>query len=205
MFLGKSYPQGLCNLARQDRQEGNEGGEPPVWAVGKATIDSRNRVRIPDNIRELVPWVVTAAQSGEPKECILLWGASGGLQLISCDDDVIGRTYKEMEATLSSHRPNAGESDKDWMHLCRLFAAACRTELRFGENYRFYIPAKVKQLGVISREPETELSFLAAGDVLEVWDPDKLADYLQRVAADRSKIYRGSFDEFQKRIPPAED
>src|SRR5580704_11410751 len=87
-----------------------------TWVL---TVDEYNRVRLPLEIRAIVPWI--NVKTG-PIECVGMPGPLGGIQvspLANHRQDVLPFA----EAIVDMH-PSASESPQKWVDVARLLATA---------------------------------------------------------------------------------
>jgi len=183
-------------MSRSRKSKKDSGPKKPV--VCRLSIDPRERLTIPAEIIETVSWLQEIGR-GVKVECFAIRGPAGGIQ-IEREGGPLAEQRKDILDKLSRCPPGSNESDCDWMHLARLFAATWTVNLEVGDYHRrLTIPLGVFDSGVLGKEKPDELTLFAAGDVLEIWGCEAWERYQADLRKNKTKLDKGPTRNLQMR------
>lgn len=166
------------------------------WCAEPVTIgQDPYRLTVPRRLRKVAPWLAKAAREKKNRDCILVRGTFGGLQV-----DPIDGQLAEIQNDLRENQPyNSDESNSACLELIRFFARSWPVELQVqGEHFRFVMPKTIPS-DILPLTKGSELIFFAAGNVVEIWERSAFDRHVLTVAENRSEIYKKVHEEARKK------
>ena len=131
----------------------------------RRTIDAKNRVELPEAIRQV----------SNSSQYVITRGAETCLLLYSIEQ------WRDMEKELSQ----LNEVSREAHHFYRR-VLMWATEAATDENRRIEIPSKLREVADLDQE----VIILGAGTHVELWDPGRLKEYLDEKAAYAAQVKR---------------
>jgi hypothetical protein len=157
-----------------------EGTPYGIWVE---TVEQQNRIRLPKDIQDMVPWLQTEDTT---IECTGMPGPVGGLQVqpFAADDDL----RKAFVNTVGSVPVTSAESGQPWTEAARLLASSWRIRVSV-ESSRVNIPLAepIRQLLALPSAGGIVVVF-GFGEIIEVWDASAWREHVRRLAKEKVSI-----------------
>jgi len=143
-------------------------------------VDKYNRIRLPLEIRTVVPWIDKKAGQ---IECVGMPGPSGGIQIAPLADhrqDVLPLAEAVAGTPLS-----ASESSEKWVEVARLLATAwlVRVDVE-ATRISITLPEPPRRAQQVPQSGGVAVVF-GFGNMLEIWDALKWHDHVRETAQRR--------------------
>lgn len=162
-----------------------------TWVV---TVDDYHRVRLPIDVRTIVPWIPDKAGT---MECVALPGAAGGLQIVPLQ--VYENDSRRFTEALGDRAARADEAQLPWVAAARLLASAWRLSMSI-EAGRISItlsePVRRAEQVPISGRPVVVFGF---GHILEIWDAVKWHDHVRAIARGKPSVLLEATEDLRQR------
>jgi DNA-binding transcriptional regulator/RsmH inhibitor MraZ len=147
-----------------------------TWVV---TVDENNRVPLPLEIRDVVPWI--DVKTGQI-ECVGMPGPSGGIQVAPLT--VHRQEVLAFAEAIAETAPSPSESPQKWVDVARLLATAWLMPVSIeASRIRITLPEPPRRAQQVPQSGGTVVVF-GCGNILEIWDALKWHDHV-RVTAKR--------------------
>ncbi|HXI39243.1 MAG TPA: hypothetical protein VNH83_04660, partial [Bryobacteraceae bacterium] len=130
-------------------------------------MDEKNRVRIPLEIRTVVPWI---EQETEQIECVGMPGPFGGIQIEPLTDH--RRNVLPFTEVIRNRKtvPSASESGQKWVDVARLLATAWPVIVNIeASRISVTLPEPPRRAQQVPPSGGVVVVF-GFGNILEIWD-----------------------------------
>ena len=150
-------------------------GDPfQTWV---ATVDEKNRVRVPLEISTVVPWIDLKS---EQIECVLVPGPSGGIQVVPLADH--RHDVQPFVAAAAGTPPGASESPQKWVDVARLLATVWLVPVNIeASRISITLPEPPRRAEQVPQSGNAVVVF-GFGNNLEIWDALKWHDHVRAIA-----------------------
>jgi DNA-binding transcriptional regulator/RsmH inhibitor MraZ len=162
-----------------------------TWVV---TVDEYNRVRLPLEVRTVVPWI--DLKTGQI-ECIGMPGPSGGIQVAPLTDhrqDVL-----PFAEAISEMTPSASESPRKWVDVARLLATAWLFPVNIeASRISITLPEPPRRSQQVPQSGGAVVVF-GFGNILEIWDALKWHDHVRATAKRKAAAISEALEDLGQR------
>jgi len=167
-------------------------GEPfRTWVV---TVDEKNRVRLPLEISNVVPWI--NLKTGQI-ECVGMPGPWGGMQITPLADhqqDV--RPFAEAATEMP---PTASESPQRWVEVARLLATAWPLPVNVeASRISITLPESPRRAQQVPQSGGVVVVF-GFGSILEIWDALKWHEHVRATAKRKAAAILEALEDLKQR------
>jgi DNA-binding transcriptional regulator/RsmH inhibitor MraZ len=155
------------------------------------TVDPGNRVRLPPETADFIPWLKESS-----RKAIMSPGLHGGVQLFH-DNSLVDNGIRQIVSKLVDSQPKADEAGTEWMRLIRSQITQC--EVEFSEDrYGIVLPREFRQMSLLPNQGETAVVFVF-GEVLEIWRADRWVEYVRDARNSILEVTERALDEIANR------
>ena len=162
-----------------------------TWVL---TVDEYNRVRIPLEIRTIVPWI--DAKTGQI-ECVAMPGPAGGLQVVPLPDHK-AEVMPLIEA-LAVTQPKTLESNRSWVDAARLLATAWLIQVNVeASRVSITLPESPRRAQQVPQSGGAVVVF-GFGNILEIWDALKWHDHVRVTAKRKAAAISDAIEDLAQR------
>ncbi len=174
------------------RKEHTIPGDPfGTWVV---TVEEHNRVRIPLEIRTVVPWI--DLQTGQV-ECVGVPGPFGGIQIMPLADHQ--QEVLRFSAAIAESPPSASESPQKWVDAARLLATSWLVLVSIeASRISITLPEPPRRAQQVPQSGGTVVVF-GFGNILEIWDALKWHDHVRTTAKRRAAAISEALEDLAQR------
>jgi hypothetical protein len=176
-------------VPRHDRQIANDPFR--TWVV---TVDQYNRIRLPLDVGDIVPWVSVKSSK---LECIGKPGPWGGVQLAPLTDH--HDDVRRLAEAVADAPPSASESPQKWVELARFLATAWLIPIHVEVNrISIHLPEPPRRAQQLPQSGGTVVVF-GFGDILEIWDVLKWHDHVRETAKRKTAAISEALEDLGQR------
>jgi len=166
-------------------------GLGPGGALLIHTVDPGNRLRLPPETAEHVPWLKETS-----RKAYMFPGHHGGVQVLR-DSIPGGKGAQQIVSTVQNSLPKAEEAGTEWMRLMRYQLTRC--EVEFSEDrYGIVLPREFRDMELLPNHGQF-VAVLILGEVLEIWRADKWAEHVRDVRGRLLEVTERALDELENR------
>jgi len=159
-----------------------------TWVL---TVDEHNRIRLPLEIRAVVPWI--DVKTGHI-ECVAMPGPCGGIQVAPFTDhrEVVGPFAEAIADT----PPSAQDSPQKWVDVARLLATAWLVTINLeASRISFTLPEAARRSQQTPQSGGAVVVF-GFGNILEIWDALKWHDHVRETAKRKAAAISEALEDF---------
>ncbi|MGA2181325.1 MAG: hypothetical protein ABSH15_17315 [Verrucomicrobiota bacterium] len=155
------------------------------------TVDLGNRLRLPPETADFVPWLKEAS-----RKAYMVPGHHGGIQVLR-DSFPVGKELQQIISALRETPPKAEEAGTEMMRLMRYQLTRC--EVEFSEDrYGIVLPREFRDMEILPNQGKSA-AVLILGGVLEIWRADKWAEHVRVVRGRLLEVTERALDELESR------
>jgi hypothetical protein len=155
------------------------------------TVDLGNRLRLPPESADFVPWLKEAS-----RKAYMFPGHRGGVQVVR-ESVPGGKEAQQIVSALRDSPPKAEEAGTEWMRLMRYQLTRC--EVEFSEDrFGIVLPREFRDMGLLPNQSEVA-AVLILGGILEIWRADKWAEHVRDVRGRLLEVTERALDELENR------
>lgn len=145
-----------------------------IWVV---TVDQYNRIRLPQEVREIVRWI--NVKDGNV-ECVGTPGPWGGVQLAPRTEHE--RDARRLVKAIGAAPPSASESPQKWVDVARFLATAWLISVNVeASRISITLPEPPRRAQQLPEAGGTGVVF-GFGEILEIWDAIRWHDHVRATA-----------------------
>ena len=162
-----------------------------TWVL---TVDEYNRVRLPLEIRTVVPWI--DMKTGQI-ECAGIPGPVGGVQVAPLADH--RQNVLPFAEAIAETTPIASESSQKWVDVARLLATAwlVRVDVE-ASRISITLPEPPRRAQQLPQSGGAVVVF-GFGNILEIWDALKWHDHVRATAKRRVAAISEALEDLDQR------
>jgi DNA-binding transcriptional regulator/RsmH inhibitor MraZ len=162
-----------------------------TWVV---SVDEYNRVRLPLEIRTVVPWI--ELKTGQI-ECIGMPGPWGGVQVTPLTDH--RQDVRRFTDAVAETPPSASESPQEWVNVARFLATAWLVPINIeASRISITLPEPPRRALQVPQSGGAVVVF-GFGDILEIWDALKWHDHVRGTAKRRAAAISEALEDLGQR------
>jgi DNA-binding transcriptional regulator/RsmH inhibitor MraZ len=162
-----------------------------TWVV---TVDEYNRIRLPLEIRTVVPWI--DMKTGQI-ECASMPGPSGGIQVAPLTDH--RQHVLPFVESIGETPPSSLESPQKWVDVARLLATAwlMRVDVE-ASRISITLPEPPRRAQQVPQSGGVVVVF-GFGNILEIWDALKWHDHVRAMAKKKTVAISEALEDLGQR------
>lgn len=161
-----------------------------IWIV---TV-KENRVRLPLDIRTVVPWI--DLKIGQI-ECVGMPGPSGGVQIFPLAN--YRQAKQSLVEAIAETPPSASESSEKWVDVARFLATAWLIPINVeASRISFTLPEPPRRAQQLPQSGGAVVVF-GFGNILEIWDALKWHDHVRATAERRAAAISEALEDLGQR------
>jgi DNA-binding transcriptional regulator/RsmH inhibitor MraZ len=142
-----------------------------------ATVDEKNRVRLPSEINVVVPWINL---NSEQIECVGTPGPWGGIQVAPLADH--RRDVAPFADAVAEMPPSASDSSHKWVEVARLLATAWPVSISVeASQIRITLPEPARRAQQVPQAGGVVVAF-GLGNILEIWEAVQWHEHVRLTA-----------------------
>lgn len=171
----------LIKMPTDEEKIGAQMGELPFVAVRHVTVDAkRHRIRIPQAISDVVPWL----RKNASLQCIGFVGPFGGVHVAPVGSRAAA-VYRQVKTRLKENPPTIDDIGKPVIELAAYFGAGFPLDFRFEESstrFSIVLTKGARKMGIL---PATgTITLTAVNEVLQLWPKDEWMKHQNEVGRD---------------------
>jgi hypothetical protein len=162
-----------------------------TWVL---TVDPDNRVRIPIEIRTLVPWI---SPEDSQIDCVGRPGPSGGIQVLPLANHL--REVQAFAEAVGDKPPTESESPGKWIEVARLLATFWPIVFNIeATRISITLPEPSRRAQQVPQSGGAVVVF-GFGSILEIWDALKWHDHVRGMAKRKAAAIAEALEELEQR------